>query len=472
MQAPTGAGKTAIAAEIAYGCWKNGLRVWFVAPYTTLIEQTEKAWLGYGLPQPGIMWQDHERTDDLNKLQIVSADTLIRRELPDDVDLVILDECHLKREKILEWLEGCEKTKIVGLTATPFSAWLGKFYENFIKVCTVRQLIDEGYLSEFELYAPIQPDMSKVKSTGTTLGYDYNERETSDVMSDNKIVGNIVQHWLLHGEDRPTIAFCVDIMHANHVANGFTASGVACEVITGKTPIEEREMIFKRFADGVTKIICNVGVLVAGFDGDVRCIIYARPTKSEIRWIQCIGRGLRTAAGKNHCLIFDHSGTVHRLGMPDEIEYETLPNGKMKSQQSARLEEVKKEMVEKECPKCKFIKPAGVHECPKCGFKPRAGKDVEVDEDQVLVKVKGKQVVMSREKLQDFYSELIWYYNEQVKKGKTWKPGWPAAQYKKRFGIFPGNNFHKQPKETTAETAQWLKGNFLRYMYATKKIQK
>ncbi|WP_228745891.1 hypothetical protein, partial [Klebsiella pneumoniae] len=27
-----------------------------------------------------------------------------------------------------------------------------------------------------------------------------------------------------------------------------------------------------------------VGVLVAGFDSDVRCIIYARPTKSEIRW--------------------------------------------------------------------------------------------------------------------------------------------------------------------------------------------
>ncbi|MDE9537233.1 hypothetical protein KKI91_21850, partial [Xenorhabdus bovienii] len=32
---------------------------------------------------------------------------------------------------------------------------------------------------------------------------------------------------------------------------------------------------------------------VAGFDSDVRCIIYARPTKSEIRWLQSIGRSLR-----------------------------------------------------------------------------------------------------------------------------------------------------------------------------------
>jgi superfamily II DNA or RNA helicase len=49
---------------------------------------------------------------------------------------------------------------------------------------------------------------------------------------------------------------------------------------------------------------------VAGFDSDVRCIIYARPTKSEIRWLQALGRGLRTAPGKESCLIFDHSGTA------------------------------------------------------------------------------------------------------------------------------------------------------------------
>ena len=61
-----------------------------------------------------------------------------------------------------------------------------------------------------------------------------------------------------------------------------------------------------------------------GFDSDVRCIIYARPTKSEIRWVQCLGRGLRKAQGKDKCLIFDHSGSVHRLGFPDDIEYDEL----------------------------------------------------------------------------------------------------------------------------------------------------
>jgi superfamily II DNA or RNA helicase len=111
-----------------------------------------------------------------------------------------------------------------------------------------------------------------------------------------------------------------------------------------ETPHEERQVMIHRFETGATKIIVSVGVLVAGFDSDVRCIIYARPTKSEIRWLQALGRGLRTAPGKDACLIFDHSGTVHRLGFPDSIEYDDLPskNDGMKEQQPAQLRNAKK----------------------------------------------------------------------------------------------------------------------------------
>jgi superfamily II DNA or RNA helicase len=36
-------------------------------------------------------------------------------------------------------------------------------------------------------------------------------------------------------------------------------------------------------------------------------------------WITC-------RPGKDHCLIFDHSGTVNKLGYPDDIEYDYLPS--------------------------------------------------------------------------------------------------------------------------------------------------
>lgn len=45
--------------------------------------------------------------------------------------------------------------------------------------------------------------------------------------------------------------------------------------MTADTPAEERQIIIRRFETGATKIIVSVGVLVAGFDSDVRCIIYA-----------------------------------------------------------------------------------------------------------------------------------------------------------------------------------------------------
>ncbi|WP_264767678.1 DEAD/DEAH box helicase, partial [Klebsiella pneumoniae] len=118
------------------------------------------------------------------------------------------------------------------------------------------------------------------------------------------------------GEDRPTICFCVDVAHANFVTVEFASAGVTVEVMTASTPHDERQLTIRRFEQGITKIIINVGVLVAGFDSDVRCIIFARPTKSEMRWIQILGRGLRAAPGKDHCLIFDHTGTVNKLGYP------------------------------------------------------------------------------------------------------------------------------------------------------------
>lgn len=129
-------------------------------------------------------------------------------------------------------------------------------------------------------------------------GSDYKEGQLSKVMSEAKLVGDIVKNWLENGQDRPTICFCVDVAHANYVTMEFSRAGVTVEVMTASTPHDERQLTIRRFEQGITKIIINVGVLVAGFDSDVRCIIFARPTKSEIRWIQTLGRGLRAALAK------------------------------------------------------------------------------------------------------------------------------------------------------------------------------
>lgn len=450
VYSPTGSGKTAIASYLTGSFAEKGKRVLFIAPYTILIEQTQERFEQYGLPKAGVIWQQHPDYNPKALIQIASADTLTRRDFPDDIDLVIVDECHLRRKKLLEIFVDAD-FPIIGLSGTPFTKWLGKYYESLVKPCSMKSLIKDGYLSDYELYAPIKPDLSGVKSSNlAAFGEDYNEEQVAQIMGDYKLVGNIVQNWLKNGDDLSTICFCVNVLHANHVANEFCAAGVECEVMTAKTPQEERKQIISRFELGITKIICNVGVLVAGFDSDVRCLIYARPTKSEIRWIQCIGRALRTAPGKDRALIFDHSGTVHRLGFPDDIEYDELlsDNDGLTDQERVVKEIEKLEKKPKECPKCNFMKPAGSPQCPKCGFKPRAGDDIETDETRELGALRKKlsdmQGPSSKDK-QDFYSELLGFRREMEAKGKSYSTGWCKHKYKEKFGEWP-NGTHETPK--------------------------
>lgn len=451
IYANVGFGKTAIAAAITAGFVSRGLRVLFVAPYTTLVDQTAKRFMEYGLPQPGIIWQKHEWYDPSNLIQIASADTLIRREMP-DVDVMIVDECHIKRKKLLEIMDESD-LHTIGLSGTPFAKWLGSHYEHLVKVTTMREMINNGFLSDFEIYAPTKPDLKGVKTSNlASFGVDYNEEQVAEIMNGAQIVGDIVGNWLANGENEPTICFCVNVLHANHVTNEFNRAGVRAEVMTAKTPMEDRKVIVKRFEEGITKIICNVGVLVAGFDSDVRCIIYARPTKSEIRWIQCLGRGLRTALGKKRCLIFDHSGTVHRLGFPDSIEYDYLPSDDdgMK-EASSRSQNEKKPKEPKECSKCHYMKPAGVYVCPKCGHAPLKGEDVDVDETRGLQQIKGDTRQWSMEEKQSWYSMFI-----GQAKIKGYSEGWAAHKYKEKFKIWP-KGLHKTPKAATPEFNSYIK---------------
>lgn len=472
MQSPTGSGKTAIAAEIIAGLVKNGMRTVFVAPYTTLVEQTVKAFVSYGLPEPAIIWRDHPGYDPENLIQIASADTLIRREFP-DCDLVIVDECHIRRKKLLDIMADGNQ-KWVGLTATPFATWLGSHYENFIKVTTIRDLINQGYLSDYEVYAPTKPDLKGVKTSNiAAYGKDYMESQIAEIMGDSTIVGDIVKTWMQKGENSPTIAFCVNVAHANFVTVEFNRCGVSAEVMTAETPNDERKRIIRRFEQGVTKIICNVGVLVAGFDSDVRCIIYARPTKSEARWIQCLGRGLRTAEGKERCIILDHSGTVHRLGLPCSIEYDELPSSSdgMEDSERKAKEKEKKEKLPKECPKCKYMKPAGEYQCKKCGYKPLAGEDVDVDESRELEMFKGEKRKFTKEDKQKYYSELLGYRNEvKLQRGKIYSKGWVSNQYKQKFGVWP-KGLHETPKPPSKETRNYIKSRIIAFAKSKERNQ-
>ena len=98
LKAPTGVGKTFIAAMVTDSALRKGKRVAFVAPYTVLINQTVDRFMEQYIPEPGVMQAKHELTNPNKPLQICSVQTLARRKLP-EVDIVIVDECDLQYEK-------------------------------------------------------------------------------------------------------------------------------------------------------------------------------------------------------------------------------------------------------------------------------------------------------------------------------------------------------------------------------------
>ncbi|MDC9622116.1 DEAD/DEAH box helicase [Xenorhabdus sp. XENO-7] len=477
VYAPTGAGKTGLSAFITDGFISKGMKVMMICPYLVLINQTAQRFIEYGLPEDEIryIWRDHPNQDPSKLIQIASADTLIRRDFPEDINLLVIDEAHLKRKKILEEITRLTSEtdcKVVGLSGTPFSPFLGHYYQKLIKPTTIKELIQRGDLSPYEFYAPTKPDLSKVKSArNDDYGSDYKEDEIAEIMCGADLVGDVVSSWLKLGENQPTICFCVNVSHANFITVEFNRAGVNAEIMTANTPHDERDLIIHRFEQGATKIIVNIGVLVAGFDSDVRCIIYARPTKSEIRWLQSIGRSLRPAPGKDRAIILDHSGTVHRLGYPDDIEYDELPrkNDGMKSSSSYR-EQGKREKLPKECSSCHYMKPAGVYVCPKCGFKPLTGEDIDVDTSRTIKKLSKKERIYTQAEKQSFYSQLRYYQNQRASQGKTISNGWVFYTFKEKFGVEP-RGFHDTPQEMTPEVNNFIRHKQIAFAKSRKKAE-
>ena len=311
--------------------------------------------------------------------------TLQRRRLP-EADLVMIDEAHLRFRFVSDWMRRPEWRAVpfIGLSATPWSKGLGRDYDDLIVAARMSELIDKGFLSPFKVFAPSHPDLSNVRS----VAGDFREDDLALAMNQPVLVANTVTTWLQRGENRPTLLFAVDRAHARRLAEEFEAAGVPTGYVDAKTPREEREAIGRRLHNDQIKVVCNVGCLTTGIDWDVRCISLVRPTKSEMLFVQIIGRGLRTGPGKTDCIVLDHSDTTTRLGFPTDIHHAALDDG---SGRTARQRDRERAVpLPKECPACTRLKPAGVRACPSCGFAPERQSAIE-ERDGELVVIKGRQ---------------------------------------------------------------------------------
>jgi superfamily II DNA or RNA helicase len=279
-QIATGGGKTFCIAKIFELGLRRGKRMAFCMPFLSLINQSYSAFVDAGIDRRdiGVLQADHPLTDWTAPILICSVDTLVRRKKLPEVDIVIYDEIHRDSALIGRWIKEAPNTMFAGVSATPWTAHLHKTFTKLIVAATTRELIDQGYLAPFRVYAPASPDLSGVRITAG----DYNETDLSAAMNKPNLVADVVKTWLHKGRGRPTFVFAVDCAHARSLAEQFEAAGVPTGYVDAYTPVEEREAMIAQLRDGYLEVICNVGTMTTGVDAPfVSCIVLARPTRSE-----------------------------------------------------------------------------------------------------------------------------------------------------------------------------------------------
>jgi DNA repair protein RadD len=453
-QAPTGFGKTIWAANRLKRIQDAGQRAIFIVPVLSLIDQTIGKLYAEGVADVGVIQANHSMTNWARPIQVATVQTLQYREVPDAAEIII-DEVHRWFKNFYPRLLADSRftnVPIIGMTATPWTRGLGKHFDKLIIGSTAQQLIDAGYLSKFRAFAPASPDLERVR----TVAGDYHERDLSEAMNKAVLVADVVTEWLKRGQHRPTLCFAVDRAHAKNLQQQFLAEGVPAEYIDAFTEVSERNAIAKRFHAGEVKVVCNVGCLTTGIDWDVRCIILARPTKSEILYVQMIGRGLRTAEGKGDCLILDHSDNHTRLGFVTDLHHDELDQGREKHSTRTPREE----SLPKKCPKCTFLKPPKMHACPCCGFAPVVQNKI-VNEDGELVELASRRTAIAPPIADrvDFYRQL-----RAVAQMRGYKDGWVAHKFKKKVGTFPPWDYrHLAPAAPSDSTLRWIRSQDIRW---------
>lgn len=360
--APTGFGKTVLAAALIKMIFASGKRVLFCVHRLDLITQTAKTFEKFGIPFSYIAAGYH--FNPYHRVHIASIATLKNRLGKIPADYVMVDEAHLSAAagwaKVALHYKG-ESARLIGLTGSPErldGKPLGDVWDTMVMGPSVRWLIDEGHLSRYRAFSPKGVDLSGVH----TRGGDYVASEIDELMAGRAVLAGAVRHWRNLAAGKRTIGFAPSVARAEQLAAEFRANGINAVALDGNTPQEERNAAFIAFADRQIDVIMNCQLFCEGFDlaaqvdrdVTIECVLDYSPTQSLARHLQKHGRGLRKKP--EPAILLDLVGGFGRLGLPDEERSWSL-EGRAKKDAEIKVSQ---------CPSC-FASHSPAPVCPECG---------------------------------------------------------------------------------------------------------
>ena len=390
---PTAFGKTNLFSYIAMMAMRKSNRIVIIAHRQELIYQISETLTKWGVDH-GII--NPQFTPNYTKqVQVASVQTLATRfnKIPEryrQFDLMIQDECHhlVATNTFGKVYEMLGRPRLLGVTATPERAdgkglgeSSGGLFQTLLEVIGARELIDEGFLSNYRVYAP--PSTIDLSSIKTKMG-DFDKQGLAAEVDRPKVIGDAVAHYQRICPGVPAIVFGVSIDHCTHIASQFRQAGFNFQVIDGTMDAETRKRLIKGLGRDIHGLV-SADLISEGTDiPGVTAAIFLRPTQSLGLYIQQAGRALRTvfadgydlstregrlagiAAGpKPVAYIIDHVGNTLRHGLIDTPREWSL-DGRVKKK-GKKKDEAEPKIDLRQCPKCYTVtEPVPV--CPVCGF--------------------------------------------------------------------------------------------------------
>jgi superfamily II DNA or RNA helicase len=337
LKAPTGAGKTVLASEIVERFYK-GKKIIVLCHRLVLLEQLEKA-LGkkhnvrkLSVSDTGPAFADYDI--------LLSTNMRAKEVLTDAVpkaDLIIVDEAHRVSpngtgyKRIIDDFNehGKEEAQFIGLTASPERRTgdqrdqLNLAFDAIIDCANIEDLIKEGVLVQ-PVYRPHFVHDLELNSIDISSG-DFPVSKLAPAIIKSSMIDYAIRSY---NEERLKISkpvsawFCADVRVAETTLESIRNSGIEAAIVTARTPIKERMKLLGRHERGDIEAMVSVGVLGEGWDNpQCNIIVHLRPTLSKVLWGQSVGRGLRSAPGKEKCVVIDVSSNWSTFGPVEKLEW-------------------------------------------------------------------------------------------------------------------------------------------------------
>lgn len=339
-------------------------------------------------------------------------------------------------------------------------------WQDVIVPVTAKELRDRGYLSPEITYAPKKIDVSGIK----TVAGDYDQKALAQRAMESTIIGDTVEVYRTHGKNRPALGFGVNIEHSKLCAEAYRQAGIPSVHIDASHDQDERDAAVEKLYTGEIKILWSVGVFSTGTDVPIAsCLVYARPTKSEILYVQQVGRVLRPykkclacnarlgadpacyRCGSTHftdikedAIIIDQANNCERFGLAYDQRFAKI-RAPEKKKKKVILDD---EMKTKTCEACYGVYSSEEPKCPYCDHV-NAKTKREIDQEE------GE---LERKKSEDLrYARMLVIKNDLMKfSNPKWKE---SAKWTRLHGIY-GDEIFEFRKEL--EIPGWARAQISR----------